>query len=328
VSIQTEAEIILVKPVFNAQKLNWEEMTSSAEFEARDSHGLVSFKNKLWVMGGLDANCCVQSSGVVNYEKAPHFSDIWSSEDGKIWKLENSNAPWGKRRSIQVVEFKDKLWLVGGWGPEIGYKNDIWSSEDGISWKLEKENTEWSAREGHQVVNFDNKLWVIGGVTYDNKGLTNDVWSSEDGINWEQATDNAGWELRWDHTATAFNNKLWVIGGMGFNGKLFNDVWSSEDGKVWKQEVANPPFASRQGGALVEYKDKLWLISRLNADIYGGGVNDVWSSEDGIVWQKTVDDPDWYGREDLGVVVFQDKIWVVGGMDKDFVWKNDVWVSK
>ena len=44
--------------------------------------------------------------------------------------------------------------------------------------------------------------------------------------------------------------------------------------------------------------------------------------------KKTVDDPDWYGREDLGVVVFQDKIWVVGGMDKDFVWKNDVWVSK
>ncbi|KKP32456.1 MAG: hypothetical protein A2360_00085 [Candidatus Staskawiczbacteria bacterium RIFOXYB1_FULL_32_11] len=320
--------IVDIKPVFNPLKLDWQESTGSAEFEARDSHGLVAFKNKLWVMGGLNGNCCVQKLGLVDYEKAPHFLDVWSSEDGKIWKLENASAPWGKRRSIQVVEFKNKLFLLGGWGPEIGYKNDIWTSEDGINWKLEKENAEWSKREGHTALVFDNKIWVIGGVTYDSHKLTNDVWSSEDGIFWQKATDNAGFELRWDHVALAFNNKLWVIGGMGFDNKVFNDVWSSEDGIVWKQEVASAPFASRQGGGLVEFENKLWLISRLNADIYGAGVNDVWFSDNGINWQKTETDPEWSGREDVGVAVFKNKIWVVGGMDKDFVWENDVWSSK
>jgi hypothetical protein len=325
---QVKVDNIIENTVFNPAKLDWQEITNYAEFEARDSHGLVVFKNKLWVMGGLNGNCCVQKLGVVDYEKAPHFADIWSSEDGKIWKLEDLHASWGKRRSIQVVEFKNKLWLLGGWGPEIEYKNDIWSSEDGINWKLEKENVEWSKREGHIALVFDNKLWVIGGVTYDNHKLTNDVWFSEDGINWQEATGNAGWELRWDHMALSFQGKLWVIGGMGFDGKLFNDIWSSKDGKIWKQEIANAPFASRQGGALVEFEDKLWLISRLNANIYGGGVNDVWFSENGINWQKTEKNPEWSGREDVGVVVFQNKIWVVGGMDKDFIWKNDVWTSK
>ena len=105
--------IVDIKPVFNPLKLDWQESTGSAEFEARDSHGLVAFKNKLWVMGGLNGNCCVQKLGLVDYEKAPHFLDVWSSEDGKIWKLENASAPWGKRRSIQVVEFKNKLFLLG-----------------------------------------------------------------------------------------------------------------------------------------------------------------------------------------------------------------------
>ncbi len=320
--------IVEIRPTFNPFKLDWQEITNSAEFEARDSHGLVVFKDKLWVMGGLDGNCCVLDSGIVSYERTPHFSDIWSSEDGINWKLEKENAEWGKRRSIQVVEFNNKLWLIGGWGPEIGYKNDIWSSEDGVSWNLEKENAEWSAREGHIVLVFDNKLWVIGGVTYDNHALTNDVWFSEDGINWQIATDNTGWGLRWDHIAVAFKNKIWVVGGMGFAGKLYNDVWSSEDGKMWKQEVISAPFISRQGGALINYKNKLWVISRLNADIYGGGANDIWFSEDGTNWQKTENNPLWSGREDVGVTVFKNKIWVVGGMDKDFVWKNDVWSSK
>lgn len=313
---------------FDPLKTDWQEIISVAEFEARDSHALIAFKNKLWVMGGLNGNCCVQKLGVVDYEKAPHFADIWSSEDGKVWELKNQNAPWEKRRSIQVVEFNGKLWLLGGWGPTIGYKNDVWSSEDGINWKLEKETAEWSAREGHTALVFDNKLWVIGGVTYNNHRLVNDVWFSLDGINWQEATQNTGWELRWDHASAVFKDKLWVIGGMGFDGKLFKDVWSSKDGKVWKQEVLNPPFTPRQGGGLVEFENKLWLISRLNANIYGGGVNDVWFSEDGIAWQKTEKDPKWSGREDVGVVVFQNKIWVVGGMDKDFVWKNDVWSTK
>lgn len=278
-------------------------------------------------MGGVDANKRVISPGNVDYGNSPHLSDVWSSEDGKNWQLVLNKAPWGDRRSIQVVDFEGKMWLMGGWGPQIGYKNDVWSSEDGINWKLETASAAWPAREGHQLLVFQNKIWLIGGVKYTGHQFFTDVWYSDDGINWTEATKDTGWAPRWDFASEVFDNKLWTMGGMDFKGNIFKDIWSSTDGITWSLVNNNPPFASRQGGAIVDYENRLWVVSRLNIPLYGNGANDVWYSDDGINWQKTKQDPLWTGREDVGVVVFNDKIWVLGGMDKNWTWTNDVWYS-
>ncbi|MCX6722559.1 MAG: hypothetical protein NT094_00650 [Candidatus Staskawiczbacteria bacterium] len=329
-------------PAFNPASLDWKEVISSAQWEKRDSQATIVYKDKIWVMGGVDANGHVISQGNVDYGKAKYLSDVWSSEDGKNWQLVLNKAPFGDRRSIEVVDFKGKMWLMGGWGPKVGYKNDVWSSADGINWKLETSSAGWPAREGHQLVVFQNKIWFIGGVKYGEHhilpwffgGITlgknqlfNDVWYSDDGINWKEATKNAGWAPRWDDAVSVFNNKLWMIDGMDYYGNLYKDVWSSTDGITWSLVDKDPPFASRQGNAIIDYQNKLWVISRLNSSEYGGGANDVWYSDDGINWEKTKQDPLWTGREDVGVVVFKDKIWVMGGMDKNFTWTNDVWQS-
>jgi len=312
---------------FNPESLSWEEAVVSAPWEGRDSHAVVVYKGKIWLMGGLDGTTRLISPGNIDYGNAPHFSDVWSSEDGKNWQLILSNAPWGERRSIQVVDFKGKMWLMGGWGPEVGYKNNIWSSEDGVKWKIESSSPSWSAREGHQLVVFKDKIWLIGGVKYTGQKLFNDVWYSSDGKNWEIATKSAEWSPRWDFSATAFDNKLWIAGGMAFGDEIFKDVWSSEDGVTWRLVNEKPEFGLRQGLSLVGYKEKLWVLSRLNIPLYGNGVNDVWYSSDGKNWEKTKEDPLWTGREDGGVVVFKDKIWIIGGMDKNWKWMNDVWYS-
>lgn len=313
---------------FSPASLSWSEATASAPWETRDSHGVVIFKNKIWVMGGVDANKRIISPGNIDYGNSPHLSDVWSSDDGVNWKLVLSKAPWGPRRSIQVVDFKGKMWLMGGYSPEIGYKSDVWSSEDGLNWKLETDSAAWPAREGHQLLVSQNKMWLIGGVRYTSgRQLFTDVWSSDDGTNWIEATKNAGWSPRWDFASEVFNDKIWTMGGMDFDGKLFNDVWSSSDGITWSLVNKNPPFATRQGGGLINYQNKLWVVSRLNVPIYGGGANDVWYSDDGISWKKTDQDPAWTGREDVGVVVFKDRIWVMGGMDENWKWTNDVWYS-
>lgn len=337
-------------PVFNPSSLDWKEVVVSAPWEKRDSHAFVVYKNKLWVMGGVDANGHVihKSKGKgdaptnVNYGDSPHLSDVWSSTDGKNWQLVLNKAPWGDRRSAQLVEFNGKMWLMGGWGPEIGYKSDVWSSEDGVNWKLKTANAAWPAREGHQLLVFQNKMWLIGGVKYGAHkifpwlfgGITigkdqlfNDVWYSSDGIIWKKATSNAGWSPRWDHASEVFDNKLWVIDGMDYYGNLYKDVWSSPDGINWTLVKKDPPFASRQGNAIINYQNRLWVVSRLNSEEYGGGANDVWYSSDGISWKKTDKDPLWTGREDVGVVVFKNRMWVFGGMDKNFTWTNDIWYS-
>lgn len=312
--------------VFDPSSLNWEEMVSSAPWEKRDSQGVVVYNGKIWLMGGLDATGHVTSEGNVDYDNSKHFGDVWSSKDGTNWIKVADKSPWGNRRSIQPVDFNGKMWLMGGWGPEVGYKNDIWSSEDGVNWKLETASAAWPSREGYQLVVFQNKIWLIGGVRYDKHQLFNDVWYSPDGVNWTEATNNAGWSPRWDHSVGVFNNKFWLIGGMVFGGKMFKDVWYSVDGANWVLANANPPFETRQGGFVAGYKSKLWVIGRLDASI-NGGVNDIWYSEDGVEWQKTKNNPLWLGREDFGAVIFDDKIWVIGGMDRNWTWTNDVWRS-
>jgi len=339
--------------------LRWEQSSSSTiPWGARDSHALAVFKDALWLMGGLDGNGLVTRDKFgehVEYWRAPHFDDVWMSTDGYNWKLITDNAPWGKRRSAQAVEFKGKLWLMGGWGPEIGYHSDVWSSEDGVRWEEATAKAEWPAREGHSLAVWQDKLWLIGGVRYDLRTTFSDVWSSADGSNWERVTDNAPWLSRWDHAAVAFQNRLYLTAGMDLRGNTFHDVWVSDDGARWELITNNPPWRERQGHVLLDYRGALWMVGRLNdadsgngparqqptprlqtpgasatggqAQALAGGPNDIWFTKDGVAWEKTDADPPWLGREDHGAVVWRDKIWVTGGMDSKWQWGSDVWYS-
>lgn len=313
--------------IFNPTLLTWKEATTAAAWSPRDSHAAVVFQNKIWLMGGLNGNDYLIRPEVVEYGKAPHFSDVWVSEDGINWNLVTEKALWGKRRSMQAVVFQDKIWLIPGWGPWSGLKNDIWNSEDGIHWNLINSNPIFPAREGHRLVVFQDKLWLIGGVDYDKRKTYNDVWYSDDGVNWIEATSAAPWSSRWDHGLAVFKDKLWLIGGMDLEDNVFGDVWVSENGKDWSLVTDNPPWPKRQGHEVVVFQNRIWIIGRFNEKSQGGGNNDVWFSEDGINWKSTKTDPAWLGREDQAVVVFQDKIWVLGGMTIDWTWENDVWYS-
>lgn len=311
----------------NLDSLSWQEVKAKIPWEKRDSHEVLVYKDKIWLFGGVNGSDYVISPGVIGYNEAPHFSDVWVSDDGINWNLVTEKAGWGERRSIQAVVFKDKMWIIPGWGPRTGLKSEVWSSEDGKFWKLETGKAPWPAREGGQLVVFQNKIWLIGGVDYDKKETKNDVWYSEDGKEWQEANANAPWSPRWDHTVTVFQDKLWLIGGMDLRENVFADVWVSENGKDWSLVTNNPPWLARQGHETVVFKDKIWIIGRFNSKSQKGGKNDVWYSGDGKNWKKTKKDPLWEGREDHAAVVFKDKIWVLGGMTSDWKWKNDIWYS-
>jgi len=77
---------------------------------------------------------------------------------------------------------------------------------------------------------------------------------------------------------------------------------------------------------VVSFHDYIFLVGGLDA-IEITGIGDSWYSKNGINWTKTKKDGKWLGREDHGVIVFKDKIFVLGGMDENFNWHNDVWYS-
>jgi hypothetical protein len=109
------------------------------------------------------------------------MNDVWSSSDGVNWVLENGNAPWEERHGMPLVNYKDRLWLVSGWGT-VNDKGtqDVWYSANGKDWQKAGIDFSWPGREDHEVMVFQDKLWVTAGM-----GpfwvWNNDVWYSDFG---------------------------------------------------------------------------------------------------------------------------------------------------
>jgi hypothetical protein len=305
--------------------LTWDQVVEHAPWAPRDSAMTFVFKDKMWILGGLNGNGVKAGpEHAVEYWTAPYFNDIWSSDDGAHWAHEG-DGQWAPRRSMTVAEFKGRLWMMGGWTPKVGYTSDIWVSDDAVNWQKIVEQAPWPAREGHTLTVWQGKLWLMGGVNYDERHTYNDVWYSDDGVNWNQAPD-APWSTRWDHAAAGFNGKLYVTGGMDLNKHTFNDVWTTTDGVQWQKVTGEAPWMSRQGHALLSWGGVLYTLGRLNDDTTTGP-NDIWYTRDGFVWHKTAEDPPWLGREDHGALVYKNRLWVLSGMDINWHWNNDVWRS-
>ncbi|HQH20219.1 MAG TPA: hypothetical protein PL093_01415 [Candidatus Pacearchaeota archaeon] len=314
-------------------------------FSPRDSQSVFVFQDKLWLIGGLNANNAIYKKQpldkiadwcryvfqgkkisnidfYVNYNQADYFNDIWSSSDGINWTREGE-APWEPSRSVSIIKFNNKLLALNGFSPKEGAKNSIWSSLDGIHWEKQK-NGLWEPREGQQVLVFNDKLWVFGGVNYKKNKTFNDIWSSSDGINWTREGE-ALWSPRWDHSMAVFNGKIFLTGGMDLKDNVFNDEWVSSDGLHWELITSNAVWLPRQGHSLLTASDKLWLIGRLPDPQNTNDQNDVWTSTDGKNWEKFNEAVPWEGREDFGSAVFQNKIWILAGMDSHYRWRNDIW---
>ncbi|MDD5050249.1 MAG: serine hydrolase [Candidatus Pacebacteria bacterium] len=315
-------------PEIDPSSLTWTQTKTNAEgWPKRDSHSVFVFDNKMWVLGGLDADSS-KIAGVPDYESAIYYNDIWNTSDGVNWTRVVEHADFPYIRSASVVNFKGVLYMYGGWSPHDGleYKNGIWSSTDGIHWKKVVEKPEYPEREGQIVLEWNGKLWLVAGVDYFGRKTFNDVWSSDDGIHWTAATTDAPWHSRWDHALGVWNGKMYIAGGMNFHGVGYSDEWVSSDGAHWDLVSPNAAWGERQGQEIVNYHGYMWLISGLHS-ASNEGKGDAWYSTDGIEWKKASDDYQWKGREDHGVIVFNDKIWVMGGMDSDWHWNGDVWSS-
>ncbi|MGH9969719.1 MAG: hypothetical protein ACREBG_18265 [Pyrinomonadaceae bacterium] len=243
----------------------------------------------------------------------------WASVDGLRWTHYSSNAAWGQRYGMETVFFRNKLWKMGGmertWD---NFKNDVWSSSNGVDWTLVTPSAAWSQRRGHSVIMYQDRMWVLGGSESSGRRdqlpskILDDVWSSVDGKDWVRVTEHSPWSGNDD--ALVFQGKIWVIGRSG--------VWHSTDGQVWTEALSAPGWMDRSGNGCLVFDEKVWVLGGLRKE---GTVNDVWSSSDGIEWQKSV--APWSPRGAEYSVVFHDKLWIFGGKTgrQDDGFSGDVW---
>jgi hypothetical protein len=138
------------------------------------------------------------------------------------------------------------------------------------------------------------------------------------------------------HYTVAFKGRIWVMGGQTLPQyapaapAFYNDVWNTADGVAWTRVATNSPWAPRGmiGGCAV-FRDRIWLL--------GGGTydtpqqpsrsfyNDVWSTADGVTWERHVGAAPWSPRQYHDVAVFDDRLWVLEGWNRGN--RADVWYS-
>ncbi len=294
-------------------ELVWSQISASAGFGDRYSHGFVELNGKMWIIGGI--------SGI------NRTNQIWSSSDGITWTQATiAGNIFSARNDFDAIVFNNKIWVIGGF-TDNGRTNEIWSSPDGTTWTQETPvGNIFTARGGGQTVIFNNKLWLIGGNI--NAGdPTNEIWSTSDGTTWTLEVTTNIFSGRMGHQAVTLNSKIYVIAGSSYNNDQIlvqgNEVWSSSDGTTWTQENASGHFSSRWLHRVVAHNGELWLIG---GEVNGVRSKEVWKSSDGINWTDMSSESTFDVRDNLGLLVFNGKMWITGGSNGNGT-LSDVWSS-
>ncbi len=321
-----------------SMQYEWEKITANAEFAPRDGAGALSFRGKMWLLGGWNPSAAQR-------EFFPLIcnNEVWSSENGTHWKLIKPNTfkdrsfdatiDWEGRHTAGYAVYRDRMWIIGGDCNQGHYQNDVWSSQDGVTWQLVNRghSTPWAPRALHYTVVHDEKIWVIGGQTMpgfaqSDEKFYRDAWSTTDGVSWTKVEPHEPcWSARGMIGGAAVKDgRIWILGGGTYdtpqtpNRKFHNDVWSSADGIHWTEHVANAPWHPRQYHDVAVWDERLWVLEGYHAD--GGNRRDVWHSKDGVNWAEVPNTP-WHPRHAASVFVHNGHLWMVAGNNM----QSDVW---
>ncbi|MFI4875307.1 MAG: hypothetical protein ACIALR_08215 [Blastopirellula sp. JB062] len=263
----------------SADGKNWTLVQSEAPWIHSDLPMTIAFQDRMWLMGGWFNGRLPDRSA---------SNQVWSSKEGKKWVLETKQADWTPRAAAALVEFKGRMWLLGGtehyyYGDSNSLKNDVWTTEDGKRWTLVTENAGWSPRAYHQAAVLNDRIYVFGGGNYvPEYEARNDVWSSADGVHWRQETAAAPWHERNWFSTVVYRDHIWVIGGWSNNpSQNWNDVWYSRDGARWKQLKTKSIFPVRHEHSAFVFKDKIWIAGGMTPPLN----NSVWSLQLPADWK-------------------------------------------
>ena len=127
---------------------NWMEENANSGMGERViyKHASAVFDDKIWTIGG-------------SYRSSMHGNFVWSSPGGKTWTKAASALPSSINFSPRAVEYKDRLWSLGGNG--VGTKVFLSSADPADGWTAE--DTLPEAIRQTQAVVFKNRIWLLGG---------------------------------------------------------------------------------------------------------------------------------------------------------------------
>ena len=269
--------------------LTWSRVTPVGPiFDPLDSHRVLVFNNRMWVLGGWDFFTSEGGSQT-------HSNEVWSTADGVNWTQHppSGGIIFSPRTGHDAVVFNGKMWVIGGTDNATRY-NDVWSSADGVTWVQEQANAAFSPRFSHTVAALNNALWLFAGSATPSGAIPavglQDVWRSTDGRTWTQQPAPP-FAPRLQQASTVLNGRIYLAAGFSddgyFTGTRYNDVWSTADGTTWRQETVAAPFSGRNSPILLNHNNQLYVIGGFSVS----RAHDVWRSNDGVSWSTAFSHP-------------------------------------
>ena len=238
----------------------WEEATNNADFSPRSKHSVLTFDDKIWVIGGNDGQL---------------RNDVWNSTDGWNWNKVVENAAFPPMAEHEAVVFKDKIWVF--------YGKEIWNSIDGFTWSQVKLTVPFTTRTNYGVSVMNEKLWIIGG--YSNvDDYRDDIWYSDDGETWIAIEGIEWFTPRFDMGTVFFDDSTYIFGGRTtqFLG-LSDEIWFCDNsngfaysGPLGAFRNDDTSFAGRVWTTCTAFNNKIYMIAGTKSDFDGLGLNDVW----------------------------------------------------
>lgn len=277
------------------QPVNWQQYLAIPGI----SQVLVS-DGKIWMFGGR--------------ENGEQVFNAWSSTDGAHWSFVADSI-----RHIPDVSFNNKMWAFES-DPINGIARPaIRSSTDGKNWVVEKDSADFPRRSYPLATVMDGKVWIMGGSSSSHD--FQDVWNSTDGLHWQLVTDSLPFAKgsplwrRECHLIT-YQNQLFLI--------TPSKAWTSPDGKSWNLISSEFTDVQLWAFAPVVYDNTLFIIASDMGDTYPSNSAcyfDTRSQE-----FRYIDFPHPFTkRAEEAAVVFNNKVWVIGGKGEDSTSAGDVW---
>jgi hypothetical protein len=236
----------------------------------------VNYKGTLWVMTSTNTK-----------------NGLWASNDGVNWLKTADSLPLPTRTEARLLEFQDRMWLIGGSfeeyyhnGPQLNISR-IHSSTDGVTWTDAAPEGAFTGMGYQAGAVFADRLWLSGGNADGHRGynlgdalpLTH-LASSPNGKQWvsaARASHPFDWMPRAGHGLLAHAGDLWAVAGRTRVGLVAtSEVWRSTDGNSWNLVDANAPFAPRSEPAVLSLNGRLWVIGGFQSGHGGLWLSDVW----------------------------------------------------
>lgn len=153
------------------------------------------------------------------------------------------------------------------------------------------------------------------------------TWASRDGATWTKTP------LPWSGTNAAYlatvqhEGATWALGRHqgDYQGFTVNPaIRRTRDYERWEDvgRAATLPPLIFYGAA--SFRGAMWIVGGYRDD---HEVAEVWRSENGLDWTRIADAPPWSARSNPKVLVFRDRLYLIGGGVIDGPVANDVWSS-